>query len=134
MWAPGPGDIVPRGREDKGDLGPFGRSILQGALLVCSLPAVRRGCAPIGGGGLKVRVEAARGESGLWHFSAAGVSLQELGCRSGSRGTGSLRSAVPGGWSPPPALPGALAPLRPVAAEWALAGRPGGKAPGGTVL
>ena len=39
VWAPGPGDAVPRGREDKGDLGPLGRSILRGALLVRSLPA-----------------------------------------------------------------------------------------------
>ena len=69
------------------------------------------------------------------HGESRGCGIsRELGRRSGGRGTGSLRSAVPGGWSPRPALPGALAPLRPAAAEWALAGRPGGEAPGGTVL
>ena len=76
---------------------------------------------------MKVRVEAARGESGLWHFSGAGAS---------QRGPGDWKPQVRGPWGVEPSsgAPRSARPAAPPAAEWALAGRPGGEAPGGTVL
>lgn len=67
---------------------------------------MRPGSASLGGGGLKVRAGAARGEVGLWHFSAPGVPLRELG---------DWRPLVrrPWGWGPSQTLPGVLAQLRP---------------------